>query len=110
MKPIVLNEYFWSKVQKRADGCWVWMAGVNTGGYGGYQQKMVHRLTYEALVGPIPQGLELDHLCRVKPCCNPDHLEPVTRRENALRYWAAKRLDAKLAALGVAMPTAAKAS
>lgn len=74
--------------------CWIW-PGSTTGksGYGtvsyrdGGKQKILltHRVAYEALVGPIPDGLELDHLCRVRLCCNPEHLEPVTRLENSHR-------------------------
>ncbi|MFK5284023.1 HNH endonuclease signature motif containing protein, partial [Lacticaseibacillus paracasei] len=51
---------------------------------GGKSQK-AHRFMYERLVGPIPAGMQLDHLCRVRPCCNPAHLEPVTQRENIAR-------------------------
>lgn len=47
--------------------------------------QVVHRVTYQLLVGPIPEGLELDHLCEVKACCNPEHLEPVTHAENLRR-------------------------
>lgn len=53
--------------------------------YGGNGGKRAHRLTYEALVGEIPEGLELDHLCRIRRCVNPAHLEPVTHRVNILR-------------------------
>src|SRR5690606_7471316 len=49
--------------------------------------RYVHRVTYEAFVGPIPEGLEVDHLCRNRACCNPEHLEPVTRSENRRRAW-----------------------
>ena len=49
------------------------------------EKKFAHRIGYEQLVGPIPKGLELDHLCRVRHCVNPDHLEPVTHKENTLR-------------------------
>ncbi|MFH9014005.1 HNH endonuclease signature motif containing protein [Streptomyces sp. NPDC017943] len=80
---------FWLNVAKRDDGCWFWTASKNTGGYGhfmyGGQRGNAHRFAYEALVGPIPEGLVLDHLCRVRHCVNPDHLEPVTMRVNSLR-------------------------
>lgn len=59
--------------------CWIWSSGTNNRGYG------PHRRTYERLVGPITAGLELDHLCEVKPCINPAHLEPVTLSENKVR-------------------------
>ncbi len=69
-------------------GCWLWLGYVNNQGYGviGKKHKQrAHRLVYECLVGPIPSGLQLDHKCRVRSCVNPDHLEPVTNRENTLR-------------------------
>lgn len=79
---------FWSYVQK-TDGCWLWTARLNQSGYGqfaiGGAMPSVHRLSYEALVGPIPDGLQLDHLCRVRNCVRPDHLEPVTAHENMRR-------------------------
>src|SRR5437763_12827689 len=72
-----------------AGGCWRWQRALNEGGYGlvGYGGKVAraHRVAYELFVGPIPLELELDHLCRVRRCVNPSHLEPVTRRENVLR-------------------------
>ncbi len=55
------------------------------------RRVLTHRVMYEHWVGPIEVGLELDHLCRTKACCNPDHLEPVTRSENLLRYHALRR-------------------
>lgn len=83
-----LPETFWAKVDKAApDGCWLW-TGYVEGGYGRYghgAERLVHRLVYIELVGPIPEGLELDHTCRVRACCNPDHLEPVTHAENVRR-------------------------
>ena len=71
-------------------GCWFWMdRSTNGRGYGRvyYQGKscQAHRAYYELLVGPIPDGLELDHKCRVTMCVNPDHLEPVTHRTNVRR-------------------------
>lgn len=69
--------------------CWAWTAARNPAGYGmvWWDGRMVlaHRLVYELLVGPIPAGLTLDHLCRVRWCVNPSHLEAVTQRENVLR-------------------------
>ena len=79
---------FWTKVQETAT-CWFWMGYKSTRGYGrfwdGGRTVQAHRFAYETRVGPIPEGLQLDHLCRVRACVNPDHLEPVTNRENILR-------------------------
>ena len=71
-------------------GCWEWRRHIHKrSGYGqiGVDKKVryVHRVAWEIHRGPIPDGLDLDHLCRVRHCCNPDHLEPVTRSENILR-------------------------
>lgn len=76
-------------------GCWVWQGSASKG-YGGFnaygQFTLTHRFAYEALVGPIPDGLEVDHLCRNSLCANPDHLEPVTPQENKRRAMEARRL------------------
>lgn len=74
------------------DGCWEWQ-GARTGvGYGalnvGGKAKSAHRLAYEWFVGPIPEGLLIDHLCRVRHCVRPDHLEAVTFDENVRRGLA----------------------
>ena len=66
-------------------GCWLWQGRITPKGYGSYGKLGAHRLVFEMLRGPVPAGLELDHLCRVRHCVNPDHLEPVTQRANALR-------------------------
>ena len=70
-------------------GCWLWTAAVLPDGYAalwnGRRMAKAHRVIYELLRGPVPVGLDLDHLCRVRCCVNPDHLEPVTRRENIRR-------------------------
>jgi hypothetical protein len=69
--------------------CWIYTGNTTPGGYGhisyNNQIQPVHRLAYEQLVEPIPDGLVLDHLCRRPPCFNPDHLEPVTTQVNVLR-------------------------
>lgn len=81
---------FWTLVDKNhPSGCWVW-GGSKSKGYGsfyirGHKNLRVHRIAYTLLKGPIPVGLTIDHLCRNRACCNPDHLEPVTNRENVLR-------------------------
>lgn len=82
-------------------GCWLWQGALNTKGYAvlsvggrGGRRHYAHRLSYEIHVGPIPAGLQIDHLCRVRRCVNPAHLEPVTNRENVLRGIAARQLEA----------------
>lgn len=79
---------FMSRIVKLDNGCWQW-TGYTNGGYGGMNVNgkayRVHRLAYEHFVGPIPEGLVLDHLCRNRACANPDHLEPVTHHTNILR-------------------------
>src|SRR5215831_2935549 len=80
---------FWSSVDRRADGCWLWLGWCRGDGYGQarFRGRMfyVHRLAWLLLRGSIPEGLHIDHLCRVKRCCNPAHLEPVTPAENSRR-------------------------
>lgn len=66
-------------------GCWEWTGPLLTSGYGRLLGRMAHRYSYEAHIGPIPIGLDIDHLCRNRPCVNPEHLEPVTRKENLTR-------------------------
>jgi hypothetical protein len=74
--------------------CWIWVKHINEWGYGvksiDSKPKAAHRVYYEQHVGPIPSGLQLDHLCRVRECVNPSHLEPVTAAENSRRSNAAK--------------------
>jgi hypothetical protein len=80
---------FWSKVRRDKSGCWIWTGYRTKRGYGGFwfgsASKRAHRVAYEAVHGAIPAGLVLDHLCRNPSCVNPDHLEPVTDRENLMR-------------------------
>lgn len=65
--------------------CWIWQGSLNHNGYGRAGSRLAHHRFYEEHLGPIPQGLTLDHLCRVRACINPEHLEPVTLRENVKR-------------------------
>lgn len=97
--PQVAGKKMWAQVDKagpvpehRPDlgPCWIWTGWrKKDGGYGlvSYKDKtrVVHRLIYELLVGPIPDGLTIDHLCRVRHCVNPTHMEPVTVKVNTLR-------------------------
>jgi hypothetical protein len=85
------------KVSFAATGCWEWTGSVNDSGYGKFSlsttqlSRRAHRVAYELLVGPIPDGLELDHLCRNTICVNPAHLEPVTQAENVRRGLNAQK-------------------
>lgn len=73
--------------------CWPWRGALRPTGYGTFTlrrgswrtSKPAHRAVYELLVGPIPEGLEIDHLCSNPGCVNPEHLEPVTHLENVWR-------------------------
>ena len=92
---------FWSKV-RFTDTCWLWtgFAHGRGGGYGNFamgnkREVQAHRWAYEFCVGPIPEGLQLDHLCRVRLCVLPDHLEPVTGRVNTLRGVGACAVNAR---------------
>lgn len=87
--PVGEAERFWAKVNKEApNGCWEWMAGLYPNGYGQFwagKQVRAHRWSYEQARGEIPEGLQIDHLCRNKICVNPDHLEAVSQLENIRR-------------------------
>lgn len=89
---------FWRRVEDTGT-CWLWQ-GSRLKGYGrakvaGVPGRYAHRMAYVSLVGPVPEGLELDHLCRQRCCVNPAHLEPVTHHENVLRGNAGKHLGVK---------------
>lgn len=92
LKPIEQNvlDRFWKKV-KKTDSCWEWLVSKTKGGYGQFNldgkgdMRYAHRLSYEFLVGPIPKGMQLDHLCRNRGCVNPEHLEIVDNKTNSLR-------------------------
>ncbi len=104
---------FWAKVDRngpvpeyRPDlgPCWIWTAARHGAGYGIWRTETgkterAHRATFIRLVGPVPEGLELDHLCRVRGCCNPQHLEPVTSTENTRRGRGSEASKAHYAAI-----------
>ena len=84
---------FTSKIEIDLEtGCWVWTGAVQSNGYGRFRENgrgskvlMAHRFAYEALVGPIPAGWDLDHKCRNRACVNPKHHTPMPHRDNAWR-------------------------
>ena len=84
-----VEERFWSRVE-RTETCWWWRGTVSCYGYGAFapgrgRNIRAHKFAWESTNGPVPDGLVLDHLCRNRACCNPEHLEPVTPRVNSLR-------------------------
>lgn len=93
------EERFWQKVNKNGPvpdacpalgPCWLWLSAPRGIGYGGFyvgngKTALAHRVSYELAKGPIPGGLDLDHLCRIRLCVRPEHLEPVTAQVNNLR-------------------------
>jgi hypothetical protein len=84
-----IRERLLERLEVDENGCWIWQGTRDKLGYGYLSVKnrpaRVHRLSYTMFVGPIPDGLVLDHLCRTPACANPEHLEAVTQRENTIR-------------------------
>lgn len=81
-----------SRVEQTSAGCWIFQGAKTSGGYGSVGlggrnlgRGYTHRVTYEYFIAAIPAGLDIDHLCRIRACCNPWHLEPVSRAENLAR-------------------------
>jgi hypothetical protein len=98
--PLTDEDYvrrFWSRVDRRGpDECWLWLGTLCSTGYGQFwfppRKPLAHRLAYELTFGPIPDGLTLDHLCYVRNCVNPAHLEPVPLEVNYRRAVEKGRL------------------
>ena len=97
-------ERFLRRIEVAPNGCWQWNGACSDTGYAAFTKYMEgkvldcsgHQWAYEYFVGPIPDGLQLDHLCRNRSCVNPDHLEVVTSAENTKRGIVARRLAREL--------------
>lgn len=91
---------FWDRVRVDASGCWTWTGAKTAGGYGtfilarGDTRTTAHRVAYRELVGEFDDDLVVDHLCGVRCCVNPAHLEPVTQAENLHRCESASTVNA----------------
>lgn len=92
---MILPDRIARRICKTGAGCWEWDGTHNSHGYGMVwwqgRMRVTHQVVYELSVGPVPAGLELDHKCDNKGCCNPGHLEPVTHGENGRRSAYAQR-------------------
>jgi hypothetical protein len=89
------SAYYRTHVVIDGDECHLWTGQVDQKGYAWYGRLNLHRRAYEDANGPIPQGLVIDHLCRVRHCINPEHLEAVTQRENNLRGNSPAAINAR---------------
>lgn len=89
---------FWAKVEKTAT-CWLWRGSLSHAGYGRYwwdgRMQMAHRVSLELFGRKVPNHLQADHLCRVRACIRPSHLDPVTCLENVRRTPSANKTHCK---------------
>lgn len=88
---------FFEQIAELPDGCWMWTGATCSLGYGRFSvhgiSNPAHRYSYQLLIGDVPPGLEMDHLCRMRECVNPFHVEPVTHAENMRRSSLAYKRD-----------------
>ncbi len=101
-----LRERFWAKVDRRDNnGCWLWTGSINPKGYGRLRNAtgttMAHRISWELENGPIPNGLQVDHMCLTRRCVNPTHLRLVTSKQNQEHRAGAQRNNLASGARGV---------
>ena len=93
MTPDMLPWHLAKHIKIDRNGCWLWQSEINRNGYGTFKKYvnkkrkryMTHIVAYKSLIGDYDEGLLLDHKCRVRNCCNPKHLEPVTHQVNTIR-------------------------
>jgi hypothetical protein len=97
-RTVDVSSWFWLQIEF-TNTCWLWTRRASVRGYGQFSEGnslvLAHRYAYEFCYGPVPPGLELDHLCRIHACVNPDHLEAVTHRENVLRGTGVSAINAR---------------
>lgn len=94
------SERFWARVEPDANGCLIWTGPRSTSGYGRFAPRrtrpvQAHRFAYEEQVGSIAPGLTIDHLCRIRLCVNPEHMEPIANRDNLLRGIGVSAVNAR---------------
>jgi hypothetical protein len=102
LRGVPITDRIKRSVEINDSGCWIWQLSKDRYGYGRFvlrsngrtTKPVAHRVAYEAFIGAVPEGLELDHLCRVTSCVNPARLEPVTPLVNARRRWSVALKDA----------------
>lgn len=95
----MIYEQILRRIEVTDSGCWEWPGARLPSGYGSVRfdgrARVVHRVIWEHVNGPIPEGLQIDHLCRNRACCNPDHLEAVSQRTNLLRGMGFSGLNSR---------------
>jgi hypothetical protein len=90
-----IPDYLNGKVLRSPGGCWEWTGRLTPAGYATYKGRPAHRTVYEQMIGPIADGLHIDHLCRNTACVNPEHLEPVDPKVNNLRGYSPPAINAR---------------